>query len=48
MIGGAVWILFSATRAQEAATIRTTGGVPQYAGTSPVSGVRAWFSVESS
>jgi aquaporin Z len=31
MIGGAVWILFGATRAQEAATIRTTGGVPRSA-----------------
>ena len=31
MIGGAIWILFSATRAQEAETIRTTGGVPQSA-----------------
>ena len=28
MIGGAIWILFGPTRAQEPATIRTTGGVP--------------------
>ena len=30
MIGGAVWILFGPTRAQEPATIRTTGGVPPH------------------